>query len=52
MLLLIVMLPLMLGVGLLTAVVGTGAAWLVVMYRFPGARWQASRNVPSCGGSG
>ena len=30
---------LMLGVGVLTAAVGTGAAWLVVMYRFPGARW-------------
>ena len=27
------------GVGLLTAAVGTGAAWLVAMYRFPGARW-------------
>jgi iron(III) transport system permease protein len=30
---------LMLGVGVLTAVVGTGAAWLVTMYRFPGVRW-------------
>ncbi len=30
---------LMLGVGVLTAAMGTGAAWLVVMYRFPGARW-------------
>ncbi len=30
---------LMLGVGVLTAAVGTGAAWLVVMYRFPGSRW-------------
>ncbi|WGV17988.1 ABC transporter permease [Fuscovulum ytuae] len=30
---------LMLGVGIVTAVVGTGAAWLVVMYRFPGSRW-------------
>ena len=29
---------LMLGVGALTAAVGTGAAWLVVMYRFPGSR--------------
>lgn len=29
---------LMLGVGLLTALVGTGAAWLVTMYRFPGSR--------------
>ncbi|MBU9698564.1 iron ABC transporter permease [Rhodobacteraceae bacterium HSP-20] len=27
------------GVGLLTAAVGTGAAWLVVMYRFPGRGW-------------
>jgi len=27
------------GVGALTAVVGTGAAWLVAMYRFPGSRW-------------
>ncbi len=26
-------------VGLVSAVVGTVAAWLVVMYRFPGARW-------------
>lgn len=30
---------LMAGVGVLTAAVGTGAAWLVAMYRFPGARW-------------
>ncbi len=30
---------LMVGVGVLTAVVGTGTAWLVVMYRFPGRRW-------------
>ena len=30
---------LMLGVGLLTAMTGTGAAWLVVMYRFPGRGW-------------
>ena len=30
---------LMAGVGVLTAAVGTGAAWLVVMYRFPGQRW-------------
>ena len=30
---------LMLGVGILTAAVGTGAAWLVTMYRFPGVRW-------------
>ena len=27
------------GVGVLTAAVGTGAAWLVVMYRFPGRGW-------------
>jgi iron(III) transport system permease protein len=27
---------LMLGVGVLTAVIGTGTAWLVTMYRFPG----------------
>jgi iron(III) transport system permease protein len=27
------------GVGVLTALVGTGAAWLVAMYRFPGSRW-------------
>jgi iron(III) transport system permease protein len=27
------------GVGVITAVVGTGAAWLVAMYRFPGSRW-------------
>ena len=32
-------LVLMGGVGVLTAAVGTGAAWLVVMYRFPGSRW-------------
>ena len=30
---------LMLGVGVLAGAVGTGAAWLVVMYRFPGRRW-------------
>ncbi|KAA9009710.1 ABC transporter permease [Histidinibacterium aquaticum] len=30
---------LMLSVGALTAAVGTGAAWLVVMYRFPGRSW-------------
>ncbi len=30
---------LMVGVGLLTAVMGTGTAWLVAMYRFPGSRW-------------
>ncbi|MCB1338358.1 MAG: iron ABC transporter permease [Maritimibacter sp.] len=27
------------GVALLAAMVGTGAAWLVAMYRFPGSRW-------------
>ena len=30
---------LMAGVGVLAAAVGTGAAWLVTMYRFPGQRW-------------
>jgi len=30
---------LMAGVGALTAAAGTGAAWLVVMYRFPGRWW-------------
>ena len=30
---------LMLGVGLVTAAVGTGAAWLVTMYRFPLSRF-------------
>lgn len=30
---------LMFGVGLLTAAIGTGAAWLVTMYRFPGVGW-------------
>ncbi|MEY4872037.1 MAG: hypothetical protein RLZZ563_1367, partial [Pseudomonadota bacterium] len=30
---------LMVGVGAVTAAVGTGAAWLVAMYRFPGSRW-------------
>lgn len=32
-------LVLMTGVGLLTAAVGAGAAWLVTMYRFPGRDW-------------
>ncbi len=32
-------LVLMAGVGVLTAAVGTGAAWLVTMYRFPGRGW-------------
>jgi len=30
---------LMVSVGALSACVGVGAAWLLVMYRFPGARW-------------
>ena len=30
---------LMLGVGLITLVIGTGTAWLVTMYRFPGRRY-------------
>ena len=29
---------LMAGVGVLTGMVGTGAAWLITMYRFPGSR--------------
>lgn len=29
---------LMIGVAVLTATVGTGAAWLIAMYRFPGSR--------------
>jgi iron(III) transport system permease protein len=32
-------LALMAGVAVLTAAVGTGAAWLVTMYRFPGRGW-------------
>ena len=32
-------LGMMLGVGLITAAVGTGAAWLVTLYRFPGSGW-------------
>ncbi len=32
-------LVLMAGVGVLTAMIGTGAAWLVTMYRFAGGRW-------------
>ena len=32
-------LVLMIAVGALAAATGTGAAWLVVMYRFPGHRW-------------
>ena len=32
-------LGLMIGVGLITLVVGTGTAWLVTMYRFPGRRY-------------
>lgn len=34
-------LALMLGVALLTAAMGTGAAWLVSQYRFPGRDWLA-----------
>jgi iron(III) transport system permease protein len=34
-------LMLMLGVAALTAVMGTGAAWLVSQYRFPGRDWLA-----------
>ncbi|MFW2541349.1 ABC transporter permease [Primorskyibacter sp. 2E107] len=30
---------LMIGVGILSAMVGTGAAWLVSRYEFPGRRW-------------
>ena len=30
---------LMAGVAVLTSVAGTGTAWLVTMYRFPGSRW-------------
>lgn len=29
----------MLSVGVLAAAIGVGAAWLVVMFRFPGVRW-------------
>jgi len=32
-------LVMMLSVGVLAAMIGVGAAWLVAMYRFPGARW-------------
>ncbi|WP_428544970.1 ABC transporter permease [Profundibacter sp.] len=32
-------LVMMLLVGVLAALIGVGAAWLVAMYRFPGARW-------------
>ena len=32
-------LVIMLSVGALSAAIGTGAAWLVVSYRFPGVRW-------------
>ena len=32
-------LALMLGVAALTALMGTGAAWLVTQYRFPGRNW-------------
>lgn len=30
---------LMIGVGILTFVIGTGTAWLITMYRFPGRKW-------------
>ena len=30
---------LMIGVGIVAATVGTGAAWFVVMYKFPGRQW-------------
>ncbi len=30
---------LMLGVGILSLLIGTGAAWLISMYDFPGKRW-------------
>ncbi len=30
---------LMISVGTLSAMIGVGAAWLIVMYRFPGSRW-------------
>lgn len=30
---------LMIGTGLLAGSIGAGAAWVVVMYRFPGVRW-------------
>lgn len=30
---------LMIGVGIIASMVGAGAAWLVVMYQFPGRRW-------------
>jgi iron(III) transport system permease protein len=30
---------LMTGVGVITFVIGTGTAWLVTMYRFPGRKW-------------
>ncbi len=30
---------LMIGVGVIASMVGAGAAWLVVMYQFPGRRW-------------
>ena len=32
-------LVMMLSVGVLAALIGVGAAWLVAMYRFPGVRW-------------
>ena len=38
-------LRLMLGVGVLTAAMGVGAAWLVTMYRFPGATIGSRRSA-------
>ncbi|KKL65866.1 hypothetical protein LCGC14_2150720 [marine sediment metagenome] len=47
-------LVLMIAVGALAAATGTGAAWLVVMYRFPGHRWlqwlYEAKKRYSCGG--
>ena len=47
-------LALMLGVAVLTAAMGTGAAWLVSQYRFPGRDWLAHAllfplAIPACG---
>lgn len=38
---LVTTLALMLGVAILTAAMGTGAAWLISQYRFPGRDWLA-----------
>ena len=40
------------GVAVLTAAIGTGAAWLVSQYRFPGRRWLALGAAVSDGDSG